>query len=155
MLFGSASFLGLVALTKFGTQSWAAAPSDSSGLKPFMDVSAALTGVPSPAADLGAVIYKELLALVPDLNELVTALPDQMADGVIKAEAPQATKDVAAAIVRAWYLGIVGTDAQARVVAYEHALNYAQVSDVVVLPTYARGEPHYWAEPPVLSSMKQ
>jgi len=56
-------------------------------------------------------------------------------------------------ILRAWQLGIVGTGKEARVVAYEYALMYAPIADVVVLPTYARGEPHYWAQSPVIKSM--
>lgn len=55
-------------------------------------------------------------------------------------------------ILRAWQLGIVGTGKEARVVAYEYALMYKPIADVIVLPTYAHGEPHYWAHPPVFKN---
>jgi hypothetical protein len=42
----------------------------------------------------------------------------------------------------------VGQGDKSACVAYEHALNYRPLADVCVLPTYARGEPGYWARPP-------
>ena len=51
---------------------------------------------------------------------------------------------IPAMITRAWYLGIVGNHA----FAYEQALMYPPIKDMVVLPTYARGAPGYWEAKP-------
>ena len=51
-------------------------------------------------------------------------------------------------IVKAWYMGIVGDGANARVLAYEHALNAVIVSDILKPPTYAYGSYGSWARKP-------
>lgn len=54
-------------------------------------------------------------------------------------------------LMQAWYRGIVGTGSNARAVAYEQALMYPPIADVIVMPTYARGIPGYWAAPHVFA----
>lgn len=51
-------------------------------------------------------------------------------------------------VMAAWYLGIVGEGAQARVVAFEHALNATAVADRLKPPTYAYGVPGSWSANP-------
>lgn len=52
-------------------------------------------------------------------------------------------------IVTAWCLGIVGTGAAARCLAFETALNAVIVADVLRPPTYAYGPHGSWAAPPL------
>lgn len=53
-------------------------------------------------------------------------------------------------IVSAWYLGVVGNGAQAKVIAFEQALMFDPVRDAVVVPTYCRAAPGYWATQPAV-----
>jgi len=118
------------------------------GFKQFMQVSASLTGVDKPDEALGKSILAAFNALNNQTPQLVTELPKYLKDGVIVPDAPAEISAFSSALLKAWYMGIVGQGEQTRCVAYEHALNYAPISDVCVLPSYARGEPHYWAQPP-------
>ncbi|WP_348682722.1 sugar dehydrogenase complex small subunit [Acidovorax soli] len=51
-------------------------------------------------------------------------------------------------IMTAWYLGVVGKGPQAKVLAFEHALNAVAVSDKLKPPTYAYGAPGSWSHNP-------
>ena len=51
-------------------------------------------------------------------------------------------------IATAWFMGVVGSGAQARCLAYEHALNAQIVADVLKPPTYAYGVYGSWARNP-------
>jgi len=51
-------------------------------------------------------------------------------------------------IVSAWYLGVVGSGAAARCVAYETALDAVAVADVLKPPTYAYGAYGSWSNKP-------
>ena len=114
----------------------------------FMALSRTVTGVAALDATLGARIYALLLERDPGLDAKINALTRNhdtaMADAALAA--------TQASVLKAWYLGVVGSGKDARVVAYEHALMYAPLADVCVLPTFARGEPHYWAKPPFTSA---
>ncbi|ANH69214.1 sugar dehydrogenase complex small subunit [Mitsuaria sp. 7] len=50
-------------------------------------------------------------------------------------------------IVSAWYLGIVGQDADAELISYAEALMYRPTKDVLVVPTYGAG-PDSWGDQP-------
>ncbi|OWQ47476.1 hypothetical protein CDL60_08585 [Roseateles noduli] len=50
-------------------------------------------------------------------------------------------------IVSAWYLGIVGQDADAELISYAEALMYRPTRDVLVVPTYGAG-PDSWGDQP-------
>jgi hypothetical protein len=54
-------------------------------------------------------------------------------------------------IVSAWYLGIVGQDADAELISYAEALMYRPTKDVLVVPTYGAG-PDSWGEQPASSA---
>lgn len=51
----------------------------------------------------------------------------------------------AIALTAAWYLGHVEDDDHGQPVAYEKALMWGPTSDIMVIPSYARGGPDYWA----------
>lgn len=112
--------------------------------EPFMALSRQLTGVTTLDTTLGARLHAALLQRDPDLDAKVTALARNT--GTATADTTLAAAQ--AAILKGWYLGVVGSGKNATVIAYEHALMYAPLADVCVLPTFARGEPHYWARPP-------
>lgn len=50
-------------------------------------------------------------------------------------------------IVSAWYLGIVGQDADAELISYAEALMYRPTKDVLVVPTYGAA-PGSWGDKP-------
>lgn len=54
-------------------------------------------------------------------------------------------------IVSAWYLGIVGQDADAELISYANALMYRPTQDVLVIPTYGAG-PDSWGDKPAESA---
>jgi fructose 5-dehydrogenase small subunit len=53
-------------------------------------------------------------------------------------------------IVSVWYLGVVGSGVQGKVIAFEQALMFDPVRDAVVVPTYCRAAPGYWATQPAV-----
>ncbi|MFT8737020.1 MAG: sugar dehydrogenase complex small subunit [Zymomonas mobilis] len=65
----------------------------------------------------------------------------------------------AKAVVSAWYLGYAGEPAihamedNAHFITYSGALMYRPTMDATVIPSYARGAPSYWVNPP--ASIKQ
>jgi hypothetical protein len=56
-------------------------------------------------------------------------------------------RELTTRIVSAWYLGIVGQDADAELISYAEALMYRPTKDVLVVPTYGAG-PDSWGEKP-------
>jgi len=59
-------------------------------------------------------------------------------------------KTVLHQIVDAWYLGVVSDGARSKVIAYESALMFNQVRDVVGVPGYCPAAPGYWATQPIV-----
>ena len=47
-----------------------------------------------------------------------------------------------------WYLGLVGDMPRVQVVAYESALMFDPVKDVLTIPSYCRDVPFYWTQKP-------
>ena len=66
----------------------------------------------------------------------------------LQADEPALVKTVGA-IMRAWYLGLVGDMPHVNVVAYEKALMFEPVKDVLTIPSYCRDVPFYWTQKPV------
>ncbi|WP_431259417.1 sugar dehydrogenase complex small subunit [Roseateles chitinivorans] len=65
-------------------------------------------------------------------------------------EAPElkdTLRELTTRIVSAWYLGIVGQDADAELISYAEALMYRPTKDVLVVPTYGAG-PDSWGDKP-------
>lgn len=124
----------------------------------FMHVSSYLTGKPALDAELGRAIYDGLADATGTFEQQLHALNTLLASAPPPAHALQTMLDKDQApyaglpkqIMTGWYLGIVGTGKTRRAVAFEQALMYAPVADVIVLNTYAHGVPGYWATPPVL-----
>ncbi|MET3132021.1 hypothetical protein AAKU55_002291 [Oxalobacteraceae bacterium GrIS 1.11] len=62
--------------------------------------------------------------------------------------ADSASQDTLRRILSAWYLGVVGSDAAGKVLAFDLALMHEQVRDAVAVPSYCNRAPAYWAAPP-------
>lgn len=90
------------------------------GMDKFMRISASLTGVPSPAKNLGQIIYQGLIELNPKTPSLVTLLQSYLINGKITDNVPLEIQTLAALINKARYLGIIEEGEHARCVAYEH-----------------------------------
>lgn len=161
-LLASTTIVGAASTVLPGQVVWAIDSGGSSDktFTAFMAASEIICGYPTLDKALGYRIFtlmqnrnKELSNQLATLNNVLNA---DMSSAAMH-NAVQGTDNNAQTlfsdILRAWQLGIVGTGKEARVVAYEYALMYTPIADVVVLPTYARGEPHYWAQPPVIKSM--
>lgn len=127
--------------------------------EPFMKLSAYLTGKSQLDTELGQAIFAGLREQDAGFTKQVGDLNAFVARSSTPANALQAALDagqsalagVPRRIMTGWYLGVVGTGAKARAVAYEQALMYPPIADVIVMPSFARGVPGYWAKPPVLS----
>jgi hypothetical protein len=75
-------------------------------------------------------------------------LPDSVTQA-LQADQSALAKSVGA-IMRAWYLGLVGDMPHVKVVAYETALMFEPVKDVLTIPSYCRDDvPFYWTQKPV------
>lgn len=125
----------------------------------FMRLSQYLTGKSSLDVEIGRAIFANLVDGDPHFVEQVAQLNDFVANSKTPANRVQQVLDsnepalanVPKRIMPSWYLGVVGTGAKARTVAYEQALMYPPIADVIVMPSFARGVPGYWAQPPRLS----
>lgn len=60
-----------------------------------------------------------------------------------------ALRATATQIVSAWYLGVVGEDADAVLISYANALMYRPTAGILDIPTYGSG-PDSWGEKPVV-----
>ncbi|WP_144107883.1 sugar dehydrogenase complex small subunit [Paraburkholderia sp. BCC1886] len=155
------SLAGLASASAQNAASSAASGATAGGadFAAFMQLSQYLTGKTTLDAEIGHAIFAGLLDGDAQFPQLVAQLNDFVAGSKTPANALQAALNssqpalagVPKRIVPAWYLGVVGTGAKARTVAYEQALMYPPVADVIVMPSYARGVPGYWAQPPRLS----
>jgi CheY-like chemotaxis protein len=129
-----------------------------SGLDAFLSLSQRLTGRTGLDAILGKRIYDALAKSDSQFTQNVGALNTwlQGHDGVLSDTVTQALQSDRSAlaksvglIMRAWYLGLVGDMPHANVVAYETALMFAPVKDVLTIPSYCRDVPFYWTQKPV------
>ena len=111
----------------------------------FMRVSAALTMKDTLSDTIGERIFR---ALGGDTTEFVEAL--NRLDTNMQSVEQWTTKDKALAhqIISAWYLGRTGSDPGSEVTAYEEALMFDPVSDVLVPRSYCYRQPGYWSANP-------
>lgn len=72
----------------------------------------------------------------------------------LKAEKPDLAA-VPAQVMQVWYLGIAGSGAHTRVVAYEFALNAQTVSDKLKPPTYSYGVYGSWTANPTKFNLQR
>ncbi|MGF6569179.1 Membrane bound FAD containing D-sorbitol dehydrogenase [Paraburkholderia fungorum] len=157
-LVGLARHTGLPGLGSALAQNAPAGASDAD-FAAFMRLSQYLTGKTSLDVEIGHAIFAGLVDGDPHFTQQVTQLNDFVASSKTPANGLQQVLDssqptlasVPKRVMPAWYLGVVGTGAKARTVAYEQALMYPPIADVIVMPSFARGVPGYWAQPPRLS----
>lgn len=61
------------------------------------------------------------------------------------------TRNTAVEIIRAWYLGRVGSDlSNGGVASYKTALMFDPTRDLIAIPGYPLGDTGYWADPPTV-----
>jgi len=74
-------------------------------------------------------------------------VPSDIVTQALEAQQPQLAKTVGA-IARAWYLGLVGEMPNVQVIAFERALMFEPVNDILTVPSYCRDVPFYWTRKP-------
>jgi fructose 5-dehydrogenase small subunit len=136
----------------------AAAPATDSGYNAFIALSQHLTGRTRFDATLGQRIYAALARASSQFEQNVGALntwlqghggvPSDTVTAALKTDQPELASTVGD-IMRAWYLGLVGEMPNVQVLAYEKALMFDPVSDVLTIPSYCRDVPFYWTKKPV------
>ena len=106
---------------------------------------------------LGKRVYDALARSDSQFTQNVAALntwlqghggvPSDTVTQALQVDQPLLAKTVGA-IMRAWYLGLVGEMPHVQVVAYESALMFDPVKDVLTIPSYCRDVPFYWSQKP-------
>ncbi|MFT4507311.1 sugar dehydrogenase complex small subunit [Caballeronia sp. 15711] len=139
----------------FFTQAFADTP--PAGLDGFLLLSRKLTGRTTFDHALAQRVYdalsksdSEFVGNVSALNVWLAAhggVPSDTVTQALKADTPKLAGTVTA-IMRAWYLGLVGDAPRVSVVAYERALMFDPVNDVLTIPSYCRDAPFYWTQKP-------
>jgi fructose 5-dehydrogenase small subunit len=135
---------------------FADAPSGG-GLDAFLALSQHLSARTGFDPVLGKRVYAALVQSDKQFTQNVAALntwlaghggvPSDKVTQALAAEQPPLAKTVSA-IMRAWYLGLVGEMPHIQVVAYESALMFGPVKDVLTIPSYCRDVPFYWTHKP-------
>ncbi|MGN6082935.1 sugar dehydrogenase complex small subunit [Trinickia sp.] len=139
------------------SRAFAFSPPAGSGLDAFTALTQQLTGRALLDPSLASRIYDALSqsdsAFVSHVAALNTWLkthagvPSDQVIAALQSQDPALAKAVVD-IVRAWYLGLVGPMPTTRVLAYEHALMFDPVNDILTIPSYCRDVPFYWAHKP-------
>ncbi|HEY4352408.1 MAG TPA: sugar dehydrogenase complex small subunit [Paraburkholderia sp.] len=132
-------------------------PPTGGGLDAFVALSQKLTGRGSFNPVLAKRAYDALSKADPQFMQNVATLntwlhahggvPSDTVIAALQTDTPALAKTVSA-IVRAWYLGLVGEMPNVRVIAYESALMFDPVNDVLTVPSYCRDVPFYWSQKP-------
>ena len=143
--------------TSFGIPSAFADAPASGGLDAFLALSQHLTARTSFNPVLGKRVYDALVHADNQFPQNVGALntwlqghggvPSDTVTQALQTDQPVLAKTVSA-IMRAWYLGLVGEMPHVQVVAYESALMFDPVKDVLTIPSYCRDVPFYWTQKP-------
>lgn len=161
-LLGGALAAGMVQLVPW---SWAANPAaPAAAASPgFMALSQYLTARDDLHAPLGARMQAALQALDAQFQTQADALwqwidsqkvPLAQLHDRLQAEKPELAA-IPGKVMQAWYLGVAGSGAQARVVAYEFALNAQTVSDKLKPPTYSYGVYGSWTRNPTTFNLQR
>lgn len=153
MLAATAKLAAAAAVGALDLQRAGSAQGASPSLDAFMAVSRRLTGKSELDPALGARLHAALTRAYPDLSRAVASLDARLSAGdrtvaIPLAHAPEAERTAAQRILRGWYLGVVGDEFDAQCIAYEAILAYRPVADQVVMQTFCREAPGYWAAPP-------
>ena len=151
------AFAGAIGLPFAASRAFAFSPPAGGGLDAFTALSQQLTGRATLDPVLASRIYDALLktdsAFVSDVAALNTWLkthagvPSDTVTAALAAEDPRLAKTIGH-VMRAWYLGLVGDLPTVQVVAYEHALMFDPVKDMLTIPSYCRDAPFYWSHKP-------
>jgi hypothetical protein len=151
------AFTAAVGLPFTLSNAFAFAPPAGGGLDAFTALTKQLTGRSTLDATLASRIYSALSksdsAFVANVAALYiwlkahAGVPSDQVVPVLQSQDPVLAKAVVN-IVRAWYLGLVGQMPTVQVVAYEHALMFDPVNDVLTIPSYCRDVPFYWTQKP-------
>lgn len=133
-------------------------PAAPAGIDAFLALSRKLTGRPGFDPALARRVYDALSSADREFPAKVAALDKWIAThggtpSDVITDALQADQPTLAALVgtvmRAWYLGLAGLAPGVRVIAYERALMFDPVSDVLTIPSYCRDAPmFYWTHNP-------
>jgi hypothetical protein len=160
---GACAAAAMVAFTSAGgfglpspfSQAFADTP--PAGFDSFLALSRKLTGRTDFDPALAHRVYAGLAKSDSDFAANVSALnawlathggvPSDTVTQALQVEQPTLAHAVGA-IMRAWYLGLVGDAPNVSVVAYERALMFDPVNDVLTIPSYCRDVPFYWAQKP-------
>ncbi|VXB81979.1 Uridylyltransferase [Burkholderia sp. 8Y] len=134
-----------------------AAPAAGADVDTFVAVSMKLTGRASFDPLVAGRIHTALARADAGFADKMTRLdhwlsthggtPSDVVTAALQATQPDLAKAVGS-VVRAWYLGVVGEDERAEVVAFERALMFDPVRDMLTVPSYCRGAPADWAKKP-------
>lgn len=160
---GACSGVAALALVSANRPLWwinpafAAAPAGG-GLDAFIALSRRLTERTELDAVVGKRIYSALVNSDSQFTQNVDALntwlqghgagvSDTVTQALQAAEPSLAKSE--GAIMRAWYLGLVGDMPNVNVIAYEKALMFEPVMDVLTIPSYCHDVPFYWTKKPV------
>jgi fructose 5-dehydrogenase small subunit len=137
---------------------FADAPPAGGGIDAFLALSQRLTGRSSFDTLLGQRVYDALVKADSQFPQNVAVLntwlqghggvPSDTVTQALQVDQPALAKTVSA-IMRAWYLGLVGDMPQVEVVSYEKALMFDPVKDVLTIPSYCRDVPFYWTQKPM------
>lgn len=129
----------------------------TSGIDVFLAVSMKLTGRTSFDPLFAERVHAALARHDTGFTAKIAALhqwiathggtPTDIITAALEATRPDLAKTVGS-VMRAWYLGVVGQPPHAEVVAYERALMFDPVGDMLTIPSYCRGEPADWAKKP-------
>jgi fructose 5-dehydrogenase small subunit len=159
-----AGALAVIAAARAGSpfgqgRAFAAAPAAGSGYDAFIELSQRLTGRTSFDAVLGQRVHAALGRTNSQFDTNVAALniwlqghggvPSDTVTAALKTDQPELAATVTD-IMRAWYLGLVGDTPHVQVVAFEKALMFDPVSDVLTIPSYCRDVPFYWKLQPAV-----
>lgn len=143
---------GLAVLSSLATPLSAAAANDD--VPSFTKLSEFLTGYaldPVLGARYLAALAKRSKTLAADLTSLRQTIAQSGVanmDGFLALKpADPAVMKTAAAIVSAWYLGVVGDPEDAELITYEEALMYRPTKGILPIPTYGPG-PNAWGPKP-------
>jgi hypothetical protein len=142
----------------FGSASvFAFSPPAGGGVDAFVALTRELSGRSQLDPVLGKRIYEALVKADSAFAQNVAAIntwlkshggvPRDTVIAALQASEPPLAKTVAQ-IMRAWYLGLVGDAPTVKVLAYERALMFDPVKDVLTVPSYCRDVPFYWTRKP-------
>jgi len=138
-------------LTGFERPAFATDPNDT-----FLFLSQLLTGHGHLDADVAASLLDALRKAHGDFDQRLDALSEVLGSNTDFAELPttSALRDPVSRkttheIVRAWYLGRVGTNsANGGAVAYDRALMFQPTNGIVAVPGFPLGGVNYWVDEP-------